>query len=136
MNEREITVWLRNCGPEHLRGAHPNFDILRAAIGFYADSIAAKVGGMVMAHARYEERSDPTKEALRGVRVVNEVVKEMSSKFPVFLRFTVSSVCRITYLSRFTGVVVTVCAKNETSILGGIESARYIVVNLEQEQVT
>lgn len=123
--EREFSDWVREHGPQHLRGASQRFDVVDAALRYYADALAAKIGGVVI-HKKGlfpREREAPTPYMLERRDYIVNFVQSYSRTLPKGLLCLVSPLCRINHVRRFTGVII------EISI--GVIGGYHLLVDLE-----
>jgi hypothetical protein len=124
--EREFAAWVREKGPDHLRGANPRFDVTDAALRYYADMLGAAAGAYVIAKRGPfpRERDAPSVYMLERRDYIVKFVQNFNTALPAPLICVVSPLCRIAHFRRFTGVMIDVSVG-----MGGY----YVLVDLEEQ---
>lgn len=124
-SEKEFAEWVRSQGPPHLRGALESFDAVDAALRYYADELAARLGAVVI-----QKRGDFPRPRENPLASVSERYRSLMgflsgySRIPRGVRVVMSSVCRVMHVKTFTGVMIEVSHESR---------GYHLLVNLERE---
>ena len=124
--DAEFSEWLREKGPEHLRAAHQNFDVIDAALRYYADMLGAATGGTVVPKRGPfpRERESPNAYMLERRDYIVKFVQSFNVALPPVLVCIVSPLCRVAHFRRYTGVMIDVSLG-----MGGYQ----VLVDLEEQ---